>query len=90
LRGYFKLPTDKDLLAYFRQHYPHFFARLLDRTLFVRQAANLWQVKAAIQRQLTQVSGQAADPIQVIDTVPVPVCGYTRSHRDRCFKPEAD
>jgi hypothetical protein len=87
---YFKLSTDKDLFAYFRSHYAHFFPQLTDRTLFVRQAANLWQVKAAIQQRLTQVSGQSADPVQIIDTLPLPVCGYTRSGRDRCFPPVAD
>jgi len=87
---YFKLHTDKDLFAYFRTHYAHFFPQLTERTLFVRQAANLWQVKATIQQRLTQVSGQAADPVQIIDTLPLPVCGYTRSGRDRCFKPVAD
>jgi len=87
---YFKLPTDKDMFNYFRTHYQALFPRLTDRTLFVRQAANLWQVKAAIQRRLTVVSGQADDPVQVIDTLPLPVCTYTRSGRDRCFKPEAD
>ncbi len=87
---YFKFSTDKDLFTYFRTHYAHFFPRLTDRTLFVRQAANLWQVKAAIQQRLTQVSGHAADPVQIIDTLPLPVCGYTRSGRDRCFKPFAD
>jgi hypothetical protein len=87
---YFKCGTDKDLYEYFRAHYRHFFPRLTDRTLFVRQAANLWQVKAAIQQQLTVISGQAADPVQVIDTLTLPVCGYTRRSRDRCFKPEAD
>jgi hypothetical protein len=87
---YFKLATDKELFAYFRTHYAHFFPQLTDRTLFVRQAANLWQVKAALQQRLTQVSGQAADPVQIIDTLPLPVCGYTRSGRDRCFKPFAD
>jgi hypothetical protein len=56
----------------------------------VRQAANLWQVKAALQQRLTVVSGQAADPVQVIDTLPLPVWGYTRRGRERCFKPEAD
>jgi Transposase DDE domain len=76
--------------TYFRTHYAHFFPRLTDRTLFVRQAANLWQVKAAIQQRLTRVSGHAADPVQIIDTLPLPVCGYTRSGRDRCFKPFAD
>jgi hypothetical protein len=87
---YFKLGSDKDIFAYFRQHYAHFFPRLSDRSLFVRQAANLWAVKAAMQQRLTQVSGQAQDPVQIIDTLPLPVCGYTRSARDRCFQPDAD
>ncbi len=87
---FFKLATDKDIFSYFRQHYSHFFPQLTDRSLFVRQAANLWQVKAAIQQRLTIVSGQAADRVQIIDTLPLPVCQYTRSRRDRCLKPEAD
>jgi len=87
---FFKCSNDKDIFAYFRSHYAHFFPRLRDRSLFVRQAANLWQVKAAIQQRLTVVSGQAEDPVQIIDTMPLPVCGYTRSGRDRCFKPDAD
>lgn len=87
---YWKLNTDTDLFAYFRTHYVHFFPCLPDRTLFVRQGANLWQVKAAIPRRLTQVSGQAADPVQIIETLPLPVCGYTRSGRDRCFPTGAD
>jgi DDE family transposase len=87
---YFKLPTDKDLFAYFRTHYAHFFPQLTDRTLFARQAANLWQVKAAIQQRLTQVSGHGTDPVQIIDTLPLPVCSYTRSGRDRCFPTVAD
>jgi len=87
---YFKLHTDRDLFDYFRQHYQTWFPRLRDRSLFVRQAANLWQAKAAIQQRLTLVSGQAADPVQIIDTLPLPVCVFTRSRRDRCFKPDAD
>ena len=55
---YFKCRTDKDLYGYFRAHYRHFFPCLTDRTLFVRQAANLWAVKAAIQRRLTVVSAK--------------------------------
>ena len=35
-------------------------------------------------------SGQAQDCVQIVDTLPLPVCGYTRSSRDRCFKPDAD
>jgi hypothetical protein len=87
---YFKLQTDKDLFDYFAQHYRPFFPTLSDRSLFVRQAANLWQFKAALHRRLTCVSGQAADSIQPIDTLPLPVCTYTRARRDRCFPGQAD
>ncbi len=86
----FKLGTDKDLYGYFATHYRHFFPRLPSRTAFVRQAAALWQVALALQRRLTWVSGQASQPVQVIDTLPVPVCAYTRAKRERCFKPDAD
>lgn len=87
---YFKLHSDKDLFDYFQSHYKHFFPNLRDRPSFVRQAANLWQVKTHIWQFLIRRSGQAADSIQVIDTRPLPVCTYTRSKRDRCFKTEAD
>ena len=87
---YFGFDEDEAIYAYFRKHYGEWFPELRDRTVFVRQAANLWQVKAWIQHRLTVVSKQATDPIQPIDTLPLPVCVYTRSKRDRCFKPDAD
>jgi len=87
---YRKHDTDKDLFAYFSTHYRHFFPQLTDRSLFVRQAANLWQLKALIQQRLVVRSGQAQDPVQPIDTLPLPVCVYTRAPRDRCFRPDAD
>jgi hypothetical protein len=87
---YFKLECDKDIFAYFHKPYLHFFPKLTERSLFVRQAANLWQVKAAIQKRLAVVSGQSNNPIQVIDTLPLPTCVITRATRDRCFNTEAD
>ena len=87
---YFKLDKEKDLFAYFRDHYQHFFPALSDRASFVRQAANLWRVKEAIQRRLVQFSGQAQDGVQPIDTLPLPVCVYTRAPRERTFKGFAD
>src|SRR5262245_60605996 len=53
---FFKLSRDMDLFAYFRAHYRSYFPALTDRTLFVRQAANLWQLQAAMQRRRVQVS----------------------------------
>ncbi len=88
--AYFKLQTDKDLFAYFQHHYGHFFPNLRDRPAFVRQAANLWQVKVAIWQLIVHRSGQAHSAVQVIDTLPLPVCAYTRSIRERCFKTVAD
>ncbi len=86
----FGLNTDEAIYAYFRSHYRHFFPKLPERSLFVRQAANLWQVKMKIQQRLVRRFGQADAAIQVIDTMPMPMCVYTRARRDRCFKPEAD
>ena len=86
----FGLVTDEAIYDYFKQHYRHFFPKLPERTLFVRQAANLWMVKSMIQQRLVCQSGQSDEPVQVIDTMPLPVCVYTRSVRDRLFKPEAD
>lgn len=87
---YFKLGCDKDIFAYFSSHYRHFFPKLRDRSLFVRHAANLWHVKSLIQKRLTAVSGEMNDPVQIIDTIPLPVCVITRAGRDRCFPGEAD
>jgi hypothetical protein len=87
---YFKLATDEDIFDYFQAHYAAWFPHLHDRTLYVRQAANLWQVTARLQQRLTVVSGQAADPVQTIATLPLPVCTLTRAPRDRWFKPDAD
>ena len=87
---FFNLHKDKHLFAYFHHHYLHFFPNLTQRTTFLRQAANLWQVKAAIQKRLVVISGQANAIVQPIDTMPLPVCTYTRAPRDKCFKFEAD
>lgn len=87
---FFKLHTDQDLYDYFRAHYGHFFPHLRDRGSFVRQAANLRNCKERLQEHFVRESGAGADPVQSIDTLPLPVCTYTRALRDRCFRPEAD
>lgn len=87
---YWGIDKDKGIYEYFRAHYAEWFPELKDRTSFTRQAANLWQIKSAIQQQLVNESNQASDIIQTTDTLPLPVCVYTRSYRDKCFKPEAD
>lgn len=87
---YLRLETDQDLFEYFHRHWRHFFPQLKDRTVFVRQAANLWIIKGLIWRRITEISGQAFDRIQITDTLPLPVCGLTRGPRDQCFAELAD
>lgn len=88
---FWKLHAETDLFKYFHAHYRHFFPALRDRTLFARQAANLWHLKARLQQRLVQLSGQDRTPVQAIDTLPLPVCTYTRGgRRDRCLAEYAD
>src|SRR5215470_10048514 len=74
----FTLSRDTDLFASCRAHSRSCFPARTDRTLFGRQAAHLWPLQAAIQRRRVQVRRQAPDPVQGIDTLPLPGCTYTR------------
>ncbi|MCA1624129.1 MAG: IS982 family transposase, partial [Acidobacteria bacterium] len=87
---FFKHSTDKDLFNYFKAHYQSWFPNLSERTLFVRQAANLWQFKALIQQQIVRQAEQLFANLQVIDTIPVSVCAWIRGIRDKCFPSQAD
>lgn len=61
-----------------------------DRTLFVRQAANLCQLKALIQQQIVKQADQLFANLQVIDTIPLPVCQWVRGICNKCFPETAD
>lgn len=87
---FFKLHTDTDIFSYFTAHYHAFFPSLRERTLFVRQAVNLHQVKQVIWQRLVAKSEQDKDCLQVIDTLPYPVGGYTRRFRLKSYRGIAD
>lgn len=81
---YLCFERDKQIFEYFRRHYAHFFPALLEihRTSFVRQVANLWQVKEALWQHA--VSELDYDPkISIIDSFPIPVCRFARANRCR-------
>ena len=83
---FFKIHEDTEIYNYFRRHYLAFFPNLPSRTTFVRQSANLWQAKVMCQSLLVNISEQNADSVQSIDTLPLPVCTYTRGgFRDKRF-----
>jgi hypothetical protein len=82
---------DKALFEYFLLHWNHFFPALLevDRTTFVRQAANLWAVKERMWC-LIRDSLLSYDPsTATIDSFPWPVCQFARAPRCSRFKGEA-
>jgi len=82
---YLGLERDKAIFEYFYKHYRTWFPGLRDRTLLVKQWANLWQVEHLIWQQLVRDSGATQTPFQVIDTLPIPLCRLKRYKRRRIF-----
>ena len=81
---FFGIDTDKGIYEHFRRHYHDWFPALgrIHRTTFVRQAANLWAVKAQLRQQLLTRIG--FDPaISILDSFPMPVCRFGRAYRCR-------
>jgi hypothetical protein len=78
------IDTDKGLYEHFRRSWGDWFPALarVHRTTFVRQAANLWAVKAQLRQQLLgQISFDPA--ISILDSFPMPVCRFGRAYRCR-------
>jgi hypothetical protein len=58
--------------------------------LFIRQAANLWQISELIQQRLVEAGGQRTANWQVLDTLPLPICQTVRATRSDFRGFEAD
>ena len=87
---YLGLSQDTALFRYFRQHFRHFFPGLerVHRTTFVRQAANLWNVKERVWQQL--LGSIRYDPtFALVDSFPLPACQFARAYRCQRFRGEA-
>ena len=71
----------EQIFAYFTHHWSHFFPALarINRTTFIRQAANLWHLKEQIWRRLVHEVAPADDWLHIIDSMPVPVCRFARA-----------
>lgn len=75
--------TDKAIFQFFKRFYRHYFPKLTCRVSFVRQAANLCNVK---QRLFAYLAKRFKDTIEVIDSFPVAVCRFARAKRCKLFK----
>ncbi len=84
---YLGLSQDKEVFNYFRRHYAHFFPAMaqVDRTTFVRQAANLWAVKERLCCLIPD-SLLLYDPtVAIVDSMPIPVCQFAGVYRCQRF-----
>jgi hypothetical protein len=88
---FWKLRTDRDLFRHFRRYHLAEFPALagVDRTTFVRQAANLWRVKQLIQARLAHYLA-GADPLWLVDSLPIDACQFARATFCRRFAGQAD
>jgi hypothetical protein len=83
------METDKSIWEYFKRHWNHWFPNIPSRTTFVRQAANLWQVKQIMQKDFAISLGALSDSLHIIDGFPISVCHFARARRGKLFKGEA-
>jgi Transposase DDE domain len=80
------LNTDKGIWTYFKTHWLNLFPKMVDRSNFARQAANLHIVKRMIQERIAQGLGASSDSLPLIDGLPIPVCKFARAHFSKVFK----
>jgi Transposase DDE domain len=81
---------DVAIYQYFRRHHPGWFPALscIHRTIFARQAANLWVVKERLWGVL--LDRVRHDPaLSCVDSVPVPVCRFGRAYTCSRFRGQA-
>lgn len=79
--SYLGISQDEALFAFFQEHYAHSFPRLaqVHRTIFVRQAANLWAIKERLWMTLRDSLIRHDELIGIIDSMPLPVCRFARA-----------
>jgi hypothetical protein len=82
---YWGMESDKHIYRYFRKHYRAWFPNLPDRSTLVRQWQNLWCVTYHLWQAIVRDSGAWKDPVQLIDTLPLPVCHFRRASSRKIF-----
>lgn len=80
---YLGFHSDQEIYNYFHQHWNHWFPKLPDRSNFIRQCANLWDVK---QRFFDHISRFQDHYVQILDSMPIEVCKFVRAKRTHQFK----
>jgi len=83
---YLGFNTDEGIYNYFARHWTSLFADLPDRSNFVRQCANLWNVKQCFFEYLSRFQDHY---LQILDSIPIEVCKFVRAKTTKQFKQTA-
>ena len=83
---YLGYTTQKQLFKQMRALFGAWFPGLRDRGAFTRQSANLWQVKTWMHQHIVERLHGHQAPLQVIDTMPLPICKLARRFQRRIFR----
>lgn len=78
--------TQKQLFKQMRALFGAWFPGLRSREAFTRQSANLWQVKTWMHQYLVESLQGHQARLQVIDTMPLPICKLARRFQRRIFR----
>jgi len=83
---YLGFDTDEGTYRYFARHWHQLFPNLPDRSNFVRQCANLWNVKQHFFEYLSRFQDHY---VQILDSIPIEVCKFVRAKTTKQFKQTA-
>mgnify|MGYP001218780365 FL=1 len=84
------IDSEKSWLTFVKRNFKDLFPRMYDRTRFNRTRQNLHAIIEAIRKYMTSILGYQAQPIRVIDSIPIPICKFDRAHFHRTFKVDAE
>jgi hypothetical protein len=87
---YLELSKDKQIWSYFKTHYKEWFPNLGTRETFIRQSANLHELKRMIHKNLIQSTKSCDENMYIADSFPIPTHIKSRAYFGRNFKGEAD
>src|SRR5687768_15037350 len=85
------LDRDRALFRHFRAYHRAEFPALarINRTTFVRQAANVWHLKQRLQQRLAARLADG-DPVWLVDSLPIDACQFARATFCARFAGQAD
>ncbi len=82
---------EEEIHTYFKVHWSDLFPDIPDRSVFVRQCANLWAIKQNLRQSfLKSLLEDNQQPLRIIDGFPMPICNFRRAHFSKIFKGNAD